>query len=146
MSGPKFEKTVPIAASSEIVWRAITDPVVVEGWHFVPPRKMELKEGGRIEFGTAEKLAISGTVAEVLPGKKLVHSFCFHGHENTENDGETRLTWILQPGENDHTLLTLIHDGFVVENQTFANVTGGWPFLLDGLVVAAEAIASGRQS
>lgn len=138
MAGPKFEKTVIIAATPETVWQAITDPELVKTWHFVPLRKAELKEGGRIEYGTAETPAISGVVSEIVSGKKLVHSFRFHGHDEAGNDGESRVAWNLQATEGG-TKLNLTHDGFASENQTFANITGGWPFLLDGLAKAAEA-------
>ena len=133
MAGPKFEKTITLSASPEAVWRAIADPKLVEQYHLAPLRKIELKLGGAIEYGTAEKLMISGTISESDPHRKLVHTFRFEAQKGATQDPETKVTWLLKEKAPGTTELTLIHEGFAEENQTYANITGGWPFILDGL-------------
>lgn len=135
MAGPKFEKTITLDASPDTVWRALTDPGMVKQYHFVPLMTLEQKAGGRIEYGADGKVAISGKVIACEAGKKLSHTFRFAAQPGTQADPETTVTYEISPAKDGAKgcSLTLTHSGFAEENQSFANVTGGWPFILDGL-------------
>ncbi|MCB1233159.1 MAG: SRPBCC domain-containing protein [Verrucomicrobiae bacterium] len=145
MADPVFEKRIQVKAPAEAVWKAIVEPAQVEKYHFVPLRKIDLKAGGAIEYGTPEKIMISGKIVAIEPHRKLSHTFRFLGHENTDGDSETTVTYTLAPGTDGGTELTLIHSGFSEKNQTYENVTGGWPFLLDGLAAVAEGRDPGQK-
>lgn len=139
MSIPDFTKTVEIKASPAAVWDAIVNPATVGKYHLAPLKAIELHAGGRIVYGTANEDLISGMVAELEEGVLLRHTFYFRpaSHAGTGSDPETMVRYEIAevPGG---VRLTLTHSGFVEENQTYANISGGWPFILDGLKEVVE--------
>lgn len=107
-------------------------------YHLAPLKLIEVAEGGRIVYGTESTDMIVGRILEVIPEKLLVHTFRFGDSlEGTKNDPETTVSYRISKGDGG-TLLTVAHTGFPEENQTYANISGGWPFVLDGLKAAAE--------
>jgi uncharacterized protein YndB with AHSA1/START domain len=138
MPPTEFTSKISVAASPDKTWQAITDPAKVAEYHLAPLRLIELTEGGRIVYGTESTEMIVGKIVEAIPGKLLVHKFRFADSlEGTKNDPETTVTYRIEK-ENDGAMLTLLHTGFPEENQTYVNISGGWPFILDGLKAAAE--------
>ncbi len=126
-----FKRVIEIHASPQNVWRAITTPKIVNQYYICPLKDIELKLGGKIVYASDNQIFIRGEILEIKEGEKLVHSFIFspETHENVEDDKPSRVTYqIKSKGEN--TELTLIHDGFESENQTYANVIGGWDIIL----------------
>ena len=137
MAGMEFIQTVVIGASPAVVWRAITDPELVAQYHLAGLKVFEAQVGGGIVYGSAEADMIVGRVVRVEPEVRLEHTFRFEGHEGAEGDAETMVSYRLEGGV-EGTKLTLVHGGFAKENQTYANVCGGWPVILEGLKEVAE--------
>lgn len=126
-----FVHEIRIAAPEEKVWSAIVTPELVGKYHLAPLRKIELRKDGVIEYGTPEQVMISGKITAIEPGTSLSHTFRFApaNHSGTTEDSETVVTYTLRK-DGDGTILKLVHSGFTEDNQTRANVTGGWPFIL----------------
>jgi len=138
MSPIEYRSAVSITATPNCVWRAITDPARVAEYHLAPLKLIELTEGGRIAYGTESVDMIVGKILEVIPEELLIHTFRFGDSlEGTKSDPETTVSYRITKSD-EGTLLTVTHTGFPAENQTYANVSGGWPFILDGLKAAAE--------
>ncbi|HWL53015.1 MAG TPA: SRPBCC domain-containing protein [Chthoniobacteraceae bacterium] len=134
----EFTAIRSIAATPAEVWQAITDPAQVSQYHLAPLRTMELHPGGKVRYGTDEQEMISGKVLEVVPERKLVHTFRFAPTlEGTRDDPESTVSYHLEAGDGE-TRLLLVHSGFPEENQTYANISGGWPHLLDALKAFVE--------
>lgn len=76
---------------------------------------------------------IEGTVLEVEPRRKLVHTFATAGVA----DAPSRVTWEIQP-MGSVTLLTLTHDDFDGETPTYQSVARGWNVVVSGLKTLLE--------
>jgi len=129
-----FQQKVMINAPASRIWRAITTPAEVAAYYLCPLETIELRSGGRIIYASGETRFISGTVMEVVPERRLVHTFRFDvaTHKGIENDAESRVTYAIEPTETGCEL-ALTHDDFGSDNQTHINVSGGWPMILGGL-------------
>lgn len=129
----EFSQSLISATPPEEVWLALTDPTRVSEYHLAPLRILEPRKGGRIIYGPEGNDMIVGEVTEFTPGRCLEHTFRFMpGHMGTANDPETLVRYDIAAGP-EGTKLTLTHSGFPEENQTYANISGGWPYILEGL-------------
>lgn len=138
MTNPSFTLSTLLKATPAQVWSALVDPEIVVQYHLAPLKKIELKPGGQIIYGTEEEDLILGQITTFLPNQRLTHTFRFQpNHEGTKHDPETLVTYTIKE-EPEAILLTLIHTGFPHENQTFANISTGWPYILESLKVLLE--------
>jgi uncharacterized protein YndB with AHSA1/START domain len=128
-----FTATRSIAATPSKVWQAIIDPSKVSQYHFAPLRVLEPTKDGKISYGTDDEEMFAGRIVDIIPNERLTHTFLFSpNQERTKNDPETTVSYLIEAKDHD-TTLTLIHTGFPEENQTYANISGGWPYILDAL-------------
>ena len=123
-----------IGKPAKDVWAALTEENLVNQYYLVPLIKLEQKVGGEIAYGIQDELVVYGKVIEIQPGKLLKHSFNYKG---TAADPETTVIYKLTD-MGQMTLLEFSHEGFPAENQTYANVSGGWPVILSGLKTLLE--------
>jgi uncharacterized protein YndB with AHSA1/START domain len=114
-------------ASTDRVWRAITDKEQMKQWYFdLKEFKPEVGFEFQFEGGTEEKSYLHlCKVTEVIPQKKLTYSWRYDGYE-----GISYVTFELFP-EGDKTKLKLTHAGletFPASNKDFAkeNFVAGW--------------------
>ena len=114
----------------ERVWRALTDPPLLEAW--LMPNNIRAEVGARFQFRTAPAPGRSGLVEcevlEVVPHRLLVYSWR-GGSKATEGCGhqlDTVVTWRLTPLENGGTRLYLEHSGFEFDNPAFKAMGQGW--------------------
>lgn len=118
-------------ASSDKVWKAITDPDEMKQWYFDLPG-FTAAEGYKFQFygGTEEKQYLHVcAVTEVVAGKKLTYSWRYDGFA-----GNSFVTWELF-AEGDQTRLVLTHTGldtFPADQPDFAakNFEVGWTEIL----------------
>lgn len=136
----EYLQEIRVTATPEAVWDSLTKPELVKTWHMAPLQKIELKKGGEIIYGRDDKVLISGVITETEPGVKLAHTFHFgpQNHPGTGADGDTLVTYTIRK-EGAETVLKLVHSGFTEKNQSYTNVTGGWPFILKKLQTTLEA-------
>jgi len=133
-----FTQSVTLSAPPLAAWQALLEPAKVEKYHLAQLKEVDLREGGRICYGTAEEDMIMGKIVRVEPGRRLEHTFRFlPGPMGTGEDLETLVSYVLEATDAG-TLLTLTHSGFPCENQTFANISGGWPCILENLQAYLE--------
>lgn len=130
---PEFHYTTFIGKPAKEVWSALTEKKIIDRYHMAPVHTLELKEGGRISYGGDAEL-ITGTVTEIDAPKRLAHTFKFVGSE----DAETKVTYEIKAIGDSMCSLTISHTGFEADNQSFANVTGGWPVIASSLKTLLE--------
>lgn len=134
----EFKQEIRIKAPISKVWAAITEPAQINLYYLAPIDKLELKAGGQIVYGTKDQPMIFGKVVEVEAEKLFSHTFKFEGMGKSE-EKETLVTYKLTPTDDGGTLLTLTHTGFEPGSQTLIDVTGGWPYILEGLKKHCES-------
>jgi uncharacterized protein YndB with AHSA1/START domain len=130
---PEFHYTILIAKPAKEVWSALTEKKLVDRYYMAPLHTLELKKGGRISYGGDQEL-ITGSIFEVEAPKTLVHSFKFAGSD----ERETRVAYEIKPIGDSMCSLTISHTGFTEENQTFADISGGWPVIASSLKKVLE--------
>lgn len=134
----EFSQTLTIKAPPSRVWQAIVDPRDVARYHLAPLKEIQLEPGGRISYGTEDEDMIAGNIRHVETGKRLDHTFRFlFSPETTGQDPETLVSYEISESPGGSTL-TLRHSGFPEENATYANISGGWPCILEALKTLLE--------
>lgn len=121
-------KTIFLKAPASHVWKFLTDPDRLAEWFHRGGGIME--KGGEYSLLTnslgkeGEKLCW-GTVLEIDPPKRLVHTFTHNWLKNVE----TKVTWTLTETSGG-TVLNLVHEGWEkVDEDAFnmgANHDVGW--------------------
>jgi uncharacterized protein YndB with AHSA1/START domain len=134
-----FVQVIQINGSASAIWQAIVDPAIVAKYHLAPLKRMECREGGTIVYGTEETEMISGRIVQWQPGRLLEHTFRFTLPDRAaEADPATTVSYAIAANGAGATL-KLTHSGFPEENQTYANICGGWPHILTRLKALLEA-------
>ncbi len=134
MGGPKLEYQVYIRTTPDKLWEAITKPEHTRGYFYGLAVKSDWKPGSPIQHQSPDgQAALDGKVIEVNRGKKLVTTFSQAGFQ----DRPSRVTWDIQ-AMGEVCLLTLIHDDFDGESQSYTSVRTGWNPVLSGLKTLLE--------
>jgi uncharacterized protein YndB with AHSA1/START domain len=122
-----------IAFPPEKVWRALTDPRLLESW--LMPNDIRAEVGARFQFKTTPPPGAQGwsgvidcEVLEVIPNRLLVYSWGGgskavdgHGHQM-----ETVVRWTLTPTPGGGTMLHLEHSGFEPGCFALKAMGSGW--------------------
>jgi uncharacterized protein YndB with AHSA1/START domain len=114
----------------ERVWRALTDPALLEAW--LMPNNIRAEVGARFQFRAAPGPGWSGVVEcevlEVVTHRLLVYRWQ-GGSKTAEGHGhelDTVVTWKLTPLANGGTRLYLEHAGFDPDSLAFQAMGQGW--------------------
>jgi len=135
---PKHMFVIYIKTTKEKLWDALTNPDMTSKYYFGSRIKSDLKKGSTIEYimkdvEGQETVPVSGVIEEVIPYKRLVHTFDYHGLGDTPS----RVTFDIE--ETDMGLkLTLVHDQFESETDTYKEIIEGWPYIISGLKTVLE--------
>lgn len=143
--------SIYINAAAQKVWDAITTPEYTTRWGYGGVAEYDLTPGGAFRNLTTEEMramgmgdvAVSGTVVEADPPKRLVLDWVASWHPGME---PTRLTWELTEYPSGLTQVVLTHDltaapqmaAEVAGGQDPAQGGGGWPWSLSGLKTLLE--------
>lgn len=143
MAGIIFSQTIRLRSNPQDLWRALTDPAWVEQYHLAPLKKLEPFAGGQIVYGTPDEDMISGLILAYQPHALLEHTFefSFPSHQLAAADPSTTVSYKICSAQ-DAVELTVVHSGFPEENQTYHNICGGWPVILDRLHAFLETSRS----
>jgi uncharacterized protein YndB with AHSA1/START domain len=134
MSDPKHVYEVYVRATPEQVWQALTDPELTKQYYYGNTVESDWKPGSPLVYRNPDGTeAISCEIVEADAPKRLVHTFFFPGTD----ESPSRCTWSIEP-RGEATLLTLTHDDFDGETQTFRSVAHGWVPILSGLKTVLE--------
>ena len=127
-----------IKTTPERLWEAITDPTIRAKYNFGSGSVSDWKPGARMEMvaDKANGILGEGTVLEVDPPRRLVHTMIAFFSEEAKAEGETRVTWDIEP-VGDSCRLTLTHDQ--MREGANEQLYGGWPMILSGLKTWLES-------
>ena len=131
-------------ASAEALYRAWTDPVVLQRWLAPGPCTVEhaqtdLRVGGRFELRTlgpaGERHRISGRYKALEPARCILKSWIYDGPLDLMPGVETLLRIDLRPLDEDSTELRLTHSR-ITRADVRAAYEGDWPSCFDKLAPA----------
>jgi DNA-binding transcriptional ArsR family regulator/uncharacterized protein YndB with AHSA1/START domain len=129
---------VHIRTTPEKLWQALTRPDFTRQYYYDTEVRSTFEPGAEIEYvrlnrdGTTKKV-LTGQVLEAEANRRLVHTFSFPELP----DEPTRVTYeIVAIGEV--VRLTMTHEGFDGETETYRMVRGGWAPIFDGLKTLLE--------
>jgi len=146
LSGLKHELETPmekvfeiyIKTTPERLWEAITDPATRAKYNFGSGCVSDWTPGSKLEMvaDKANGILGEGKVLEVDPPHRLVHTMIAFFSEEAKAEGETRVTWEIEP-VGDSCRLTLTHDQ--MREGANSQIYGGWPMILSGLKTWLES-------
>ncbi len=119
-----------IKTTPERLWDAITDHETRRKYNFGVGIVSDFTPGSHFEMTNGEFALGEGENLVVDPPRKLVQRATMLWSDDVKNEGQTRITWDIEP-VGDSCRLTVTHD----ELREGANdeLYGGWPMILSGL-------------
>lgn len=137
---PEVKVVVHMKAPPEKVYRALTEPELLNRW-MAKDASVDLRVGGDFDLGWR---APPGTeyseqgmeILELVPNRKLTISWPdWRGDPSVPTQS---VTWLLEP-DGDGTRVTLIHSGFV-RTVDLSDFPFGWGHFLGKLTQVAESL------
>jgi uncharacterized protein YndB with AHSA1/START domain/DNA-binding transcriptional ArsR family regulator len=132
MERPRHVFHVYIRTSPERLWQAITDPEFTLRYFHRSRVESEWCTGAPVRYWIGDELVVDGTVVDADPPRRLVTSWAFRRGPRLRDDPPSRVTWEIELLGNT-CKLTLVHDEFPRETETFRSVGSGWPMVLSSL-------------
>jgi uncharacterized protein YndB with AHSA1/START domain len=134
MANPTLEYQAYIRTTPDRLWDALTNPEQTKKYFYGLDVRSDWKPGSTLRHILPDgNSQIEGKVIEVDRGRKLVHTFATTGVA----DPPTRVTYEIEP-MGAVTLLTITHDEFDGETQTYKSVARGWNPVVSGLKTLLE--------
>lgn len=136
---------IHIRTSPERLWQAITRGSDTRDYFYGTAVESTWTPGAPLVYRNPDGTpAAEGTVIEIDPPRKLVHTFSALWDEAVTPDPPHRVIWTIEalgprggPGD-DVCRLTVEHEGFAGESATLKSVQGGLGVILDGLKTLLE--------
>jgi uncharacterized protein YndB with AHSA1/START domain len=138
----EIRKTIIIEASSDTVFKAITEQEELTQW-FPDQAILEPRVLGKVRFTTLKELhpewkldrdyIMEGTIKEFIPNKKLSYIWKYR---DTPDFPETTVVWELVEIAPDKTRVDLTHSGFTGEEKGLTSLEShneGWTEMLNKL-------------
>jgi len=134
LADSSYTRSVTINRSVDDVWAALVTKSIVDTYYFLPVSGDITAAEQAIYYGTKDQQLISGKVLELQSPSIFKHSFKFAG----DDQANSIVTYSLEAKEN-ATKLTLTHEGYEMDTQSYADIAGGWPIILDGMKSKLES-------
>lgn len=125
-----------VRASAADVWRSITEAEFTRRYFHDTAVETDWQPGSPVIFRQDDgSVAVEGKVLEVDEPTRLVMTWEFKYSPDVANDPPSRVTWEIEPlGESgDVCRLTVLHDEFDGETETYKVTGNGWVPLLSSL-------------
>jgi uncharacterized protein YndB with AHSA1/START domain len=151
---------VYIKATPQAIWDAITKPEWTEQYNYGSRVDYDLRPGGAFNGYPGEavvkasqemgypvpEVMVDGEVIESDPPHRLVQTWRLAMDEGMKAEGFTRLTWEIEPLDDEVTKLTVVHDlegapktaSMVAGDHEHEGAGGGWSEVLSGLKTLLE--------
>ena len=133
-----FTMTVTIDRPADAVWRALTRKRHVDRYYLAPLGADITAAGGDLYYGTDDNRMIVGKVVTLNTPRELSHTFRFAGNPDA---GDSLVTYRLSESGG-KTRLTVEHSGYARDSQHYADISMGWPIILNGLKDHVEGVAA----
>jgi uncharacterized protein YndB with AHSA1/START domain len=125
-----------IKTTPERLWEAITSEQMRKRYSFGVGTVSDWTEGSEYRSAVPGVVEIaSGRNLEVDPPCRLVQSFTALWSEDVQREGESRVTWEIEP-VGSSCCLRVTHDQ--LSESANSELYGGWPMILSGLKTLLE--------
>ena len=125
-----------IKTTPERLWEAITSEQMRKRYSFGVATVSDWGEGSEYRSAVPGVVEIaSGRNLEVDPPRRLVQSFTALWSEDVQREGESRVTWEIEP-VGSSCRLRVTHDQ--LGEDANSELFGGWPMILSGLKTLLE--------
>lgn len=125
-----------IKTTPERLWEAITDPEQRARYSFGVRVESDWAPGSEYRSGVPGAVEIAaGENLEVEPPRRLVQTFQALWSEEVKGEGESRVTWEIEP-VGSSCRLSVTHDRLAAGANS--ELFGGWPMILSGLKTLLE--------
>lgn len=128
-------------ADAQAVWDGITRPELSAGYLFGALVDTTGQIGSPFRYHAPDRSQLWGddTVLDADPPHRLVISYRGLYDPELAAEPPSRVSWLIKPGEDGVTLLTVVHDRLEDSPKTAARVAGtGWMRVLSGLKTVLE--------
>jgi uncharacterized protein YndB with AHSA1/START domain/DNA-binding transcriptional ArsR family regulator len=132
MDRPRHVFQVYIRTTPEQLWQAITDPAFTRRYFHRSVVESSWRPGDDVRYFIGEDLVIAGEVLQAEPPRRLVTTWSFRRDPRLREDPPSRVTWEIEP-RGETCKLTLVHDDFPFETETYRSIESGWPLVLSSL-------------
>lgn len=122
MERPRHTFQVYIRTTPERLWQAITEATSARG----------RRHGDGLTYVIDEDVVVAGEVLDADPPRRLVMTWGSTGKPRHRGDSPSRVTWQIEP-RGDTCKLTVVHDDFPGQTETYKSVGSGWPLALSSL-------------
>jgi uncharacterized protein YndB with AHSA1/START domain len=137
-NAPKHVYEIYIRTTPEKLWAALTDGEKTQKYFFGTRVASTWKSGAELTYhGDNAMLMVDGKVVEADAPRRLVTTWRAAYNPEVAGDRPSRVTWTIQP-MGAICKLSVVHDDFEGETQTWKSTGGGWPIVLSGLKTFLE--------
>ena len=132
--------SVYIKASPERIWRAITEGDETVRYYYGTRVQSTWEAGAPLTYTYPDgSVAADGSVLEVEPGRRVVMSFHPRWDPDIEAEGPVRMTWAIEPAEEDGDPSRLtVTSAFTPGSKTEGSFSGGIVYIVSGLKTTVE--------
>ena len=127
-----------IKAAPEAIWEAITKPEFTRRYFFGSGIDTTTQPGSPCVYRSTDAPLVDGEVLESDPVHRFVITWRSLYHPPSADEPASRVTWLIEPQEDGHCCLTVIHDRLDSSPNTAKNVGAAWMFVLSGLKTVVE--------
>lgn len=114
---------IEIRATPEVIWQAITDPDFTERYYHGSRIASDWTVGSDYRYVQPDgTVGIEGVVLEIDPPRRLVQTFAMRFRPELAADRPSRITWEIEPMDGGVCKLTVVHDDFDGESETYKTV------------------------
>jgi uncharacterized protein YndB with AHSA1/START domain len=126
-----------IKTSPERLWEAITDRDMRARYSFGVGTESDWSQGSEYRSSVPGVIDIAeGENVEVDPPRRLVQTFTALWSDEVKGEGESTVTWEIEPVGDDSCRLIVTHDQ--LNPGAIGELYGGWPQMLSGLKTMLE--------
>jgi uncharacterized protein YndB with AHSA1/START domain/DNA-binding transcriptional ArsR family regulator len=135
---PSHVYVVYIRATPERIWDALTQSEFTQQYFYGSTVESDWKRGSAYIREIDGEAAIVGEVLVADRPSLLSVTFDARWDDEVTPDPPSRVTWEIEPAGAGLSKLTVVHDGFDGETNTYRQAAGGMPFILSGLKTLLE--------
>jgi uncharacterized protein YndB with AHSA1/START domain len=134
---PRHVYEILIRTTPERLWRAITDPEDTMLYYYGTRVESDWKPGSRLLYFDGDEISLDCKIIEIEPPKRLVHTFTMSYEPGLAAERPSRVSWVIEK-QGEVCRLTLVHDNFDGETETYREVEHGWVDILSSLKTLLE--------